>query len=329
MGQPLNFVLINAVICAEWLGGMTGVMLAWYGPPKVNVTFWLWVALAGCIQFTGLTHAAAAFSRSKLSRLVPLNALLPLVQVVLGWLWRGEWFTTIQLLGMAAVIGGLLVNALLIKRRGDDTEPVATATNEHNSRWLRWFWWIQASPGRQYAIALSTWPLYSFALKPALESVKPSTPVVPFMASAMVMGVMAVLGCIMCFFILRAQEAAKIKEQGDSRNKNTSMQTAANVMWIVRWQLGAKDTRRLFKFSSAIVTIQQYGDLKAYTTGKIGAVASMLEMGIVFNVISLWVIGKLEKRRDPNAEPEKVTPRLAIVAVVVTVGAMMIGGFGK
>ncbi len=327
-----NFVLISATFSGIVLGVTMVIMFAIYGVPNVGITFWLWIVLAGLIQFVGLTQATAAFANGDLSQLVLLNALLPVVQTVLGWLLRREWLSAWQLAGISVVAIGML-----LRPRDPASEPEAQVDRTTDdlpagSLLVRMYRWTQASAKRQYAIALTTWPLYAFALKPALASVRPRTPAMPFVGSSMVMATMAVLGAIQCLYVQRRLE----RKSGTAQSLMQTAKMAARLAWR---DVANATSLALFTVGAVIVGAQQFCDLMAYAAGKVAAVASMMEASIVFNIPMMLIFPKLEQllRRflgsrwtvELISESGRMTPRSGAAAVIVMAGAMMIGGFGK
>lgn len=330
-GRPLDgFVLVSTTFSGVVMCVLMSIMFVRYGVPDVKMTFWLWIGLAGLIQFVGLTQATAAFARGSLSRLVSLNALLPVVQTGLGWLLRGEWLSYWQMIGILTVAVGMLLRPRADEPTKPATPTVMTALTDADPTWVvRVYRWTQAAPGRQYAIALSTWPLYAFALKPALASVQPRTPAMPFIGASMVMGIMAVLGLIRC---ICAQRVAERK----ARQHQLLRQSAKTAVRLVWRDIASRAIIALFVTGALVVGAQQFCDLMAYATGKIAAVASLMETAIVFNlpmtVLIHWLGNRVGKKADAEsdstAESERklgITPMTIVSAIVITAGAVMIG----
>ncbi|HSX06777.1 MAG TPA: hypothetical protein VLG92_03590 [Candidatus Saccharimonadia bacterium] len=89
----------------------------------------------------------------------------------------------------------------------------------------------------------------------------------------------------------------------------------------------------LFALGALIVGGQQFCDLMAYANAKIALVASLMETSIVFNIPAILLFPKLEqyltRRLKLESEPapgERLTKTNWAVAIVVTAGAILIGG---
>ncbi len=337
-----NFVLVSCSFSATVLGVLMSVMFWRYGIPEVKATFWPWITLDSVIQFIGLIEATAAFkTRANLSSLVSLGAGLPAVQSLLGLWWRGEVLSALQWFGIALVCGGLWLDRSNAKPVSGPqaAQPVPVA-----SKWwlARAYTWTQATPRRQYTIALATWPFGAFALKPALASISSDTPAKPFLGAFMLLGIMVILAAALCLCVQRISE----RRAGKRQPLKCTARTAAQLVWQ---DIADRTTLVLFGIGGVIVGAQQFFDLMAYAIAKVAVVASLTETQIVYNIplsllfpkVEQWLTRLLRRQRsDPGPEPETklrtesdpdpaqeegLTLRTGVAAGIVTLGALLIG----
>jgi len=344
-----NFVLVSCSFSGAVLGALTGIMFGLYGVPHVKATFWPWITLDAVIQFIGLIEATAAFkTRANLSSLVSLGAFLPAVQSILGLWWRSEVLSIPQWVGIALVCVGLWLN------RPDGESTSASQTKRPvpvASKWrlVRIYNWTQATPRRQYRISIATWPFGAFALKPALASISSDTPAKPFLGAFILLGTMVVLAAVLCLCVQRVTERRASERQPFRR----TVRTAAQLVWQ---DIADRTTLTLFALGGGIVGAQQFFDLMAYAIGKVAVVACLTETQILYNIplsllfpkVERWlkwalkrILRRLRGRRlesglapeiepatgsDPGPEQEQeLTIRTGVAAVIVTVGALLIG----
>lgn len=94
-----------------------GGVLPWLATPEQ----WFWFSLSGII---GLSLGDAALFQAfvqigpRLTMLV--FSLSPVLAALLGWMWHGETLTTLQLLGMAVTLGGVL---FVVSEAQDASKP--------------------------------------------------------------------------------------------------------------------------------------------------------------------------------------------------------------
>lgn len=73
---------------------------------------WFWAILMGILTQAGQMTATKAIQLEKLSRITHLNYLGVVYALVIGFVWFGEGYQPLSLLGMGLVIGGIVLNLL-------------------------------------------------------------------------------------------------------------------------------------------------------------------------------------------------------------------------
>lgn len=161
------------------------------GQEQVKATFWLYVALAGVIQYFGFTRAVKAYTPKELSAVAPFGALTPLLLLPISLWVLHEHFTWVKAVGAVLIVAG----AFFMGRAPD--VPVRSYLSNL----------LSAQNVRTYLMARLIWVPFPIVLKLAIEAVKPLS---PYFISSFLVGTM-------CLAALPRNKAEWREAQGWSR----------------------------------------------------------------------------------------------------------------
>ena len=100
-------VVVNYFMVVAGVTGLLGAIPFWHMPEGSE---WLTLLSLGVFGYFGQLFMTKAFQVEETNRVAPMKYLEAVFAICAGWIWFGEAYTWLGLLGMFLVIAGMLLN---------------------------------------------------------------------------------------------------------------------------------------------------------------------------------------------------------------------------
>ncbi len=99
-------VVAYFMLCASIVGGILSIYF-WQTP---NPSDWLILGSVGVFGFFGQFFMTKAYQIAPIGLIAPMKYIETVFALLIGWIWFGENYEVLSLVGIALIVGGMLLN---------------------------------------------------------------------------------------------------------------------------------------------------------------------------------------------------------------------------
>ena len=102
-------VVVNYFMMIATLVGGLGAISVWKHPSGVE---WILLLSLGFFGYIGQLYMTKAFQIEKATKVAPMKYMEAIFALLAGWLWFGEGYSLLAIIGMFLVVAGMLLNMI-------------------------------------------------------------------------------------------------------------------------------------------------------------------------------------------------------------------------